>query len=137
MYGNLIGYWQFYKGEDGQYLKDDSIVVNQIKQVKKRVKVGDREEEQFLDTEGLRLRKKFTASNNKSYYTYVEKEDLKYQTLTNTVYQTIESEGANAFKTSKLDGVAYPWDGENNRAVWRGMFLGDYTVDLEWREYEK
>lgn len=51
MYGNLIGYWQFYKGEDGQYLKDDSIVVNQIKQVKKRVKVGDREEEQFLDTE--------------------------------------------------------------------------------------
>ncbi|VYT43033.1 Type I phosphodiesterase / nucleotide pyrophosphatase [Bacteroides ovatus] len=166
MYGNLIGYWQFYKGEDGQYLKDDSIVVNQIKQVKKRVKVGDREEEQFLDTEGLRLRKKFTASNNKSYYTYVEKEDLKYQTLTNTLYQTIESEGrmmesvlpvptvlqwldisfplettretgANAFKTSKLDGVAYPWDGENNRAVWRGMFLGDYTVDLEWREYEK
>ena len=86
--------------------------------------------------------------------------------MTNTLYQTIESEGrmmesvlpvptvlqwldisfplettretgANAFKTSKLDGVAYPWDGENNRAVWRGMFLGDYTVDLEWREYEK
>ena len=78
-------------------MKDDSIVVNQIKQVKKRVKVGDREEEQFLDTEGLRLRKKFTASNNKSYYTYVEKEDLKYQTLTNTLYQTIESEGRMSF----------------------------------------
>lgn len=166
MYGNLIGYWQFYKGEDGQYLKDDSIVVNQIKQVKKRVKVGDREEEQLLNTEGLRLRKKFMASNNKSYYTYVEKEDLKYQTLANTLYQTLESEGrmmesvlpvpavlqwldipfplettretgSNAFKTSKLDGVAYPWDGESNRAVWRGMFLGDYSVDLEWREYEK
>ena len=47
------------------------------------------------------------------------------------------SRRGDAFKTSKLDGVAYPWDGENNRAVWRGMFLGDYTVDLEWREYEK
>lgn len=87
-------------------------------------------------------------------------------TMTNTLFQTIESEGrmmesvlpvpailqwldisfpmettretgANAFKTSKLDGVAYPWDTESKKAVWRGMILGEYAVDLEWRDYEK
>lgn len=72
MYQHLIGYWQFYKGEEGQYLKDDSIVVNQIKQVRKRVKVGDEEVEQVLNTEGLRLRKK-TEINDKSYYTLLKK----------------------------------------------------------------
>lgn len=165
MYQHLIGYWQFYKGEEGQYLKDDSIVVNQIKQVRKRVKVGDEEVEQVLNTEGLRLRKK-TEINDKSYYTHIEKEDVRYMTMTNTLFQTIESEGrmmesvlpvpailqwldisfpmettretgANAFKTSKLDGVACPWDTESKKAVWRGMILGEYAVDLEWRDYEK
>lgn len=165
MYQNLIGYWQFYKGEEGQYLQDDSIVVNQIKQVKKRVRIGVEEVEQFINTEGLRLRKKVEI-NNKSYYTHIEKDDVKYLTMVNTLFQTIESEGrmmesvlpvpailqwldisfpmettretgTNAFKTSKLDGVAYPWDAESNKAVWRGMILGDYSVDLEWRDYEK
>ena len=165
MYQNLIGYWQFYKGENGQYLQDDSIVVNQIKQVSKRVKVGDEETEQVLNTEGLRLRKE-TKINGKAYDTYIEKEDVKYMTLTNTLFQTMESEGrmmesvlpvpailqwldisfplettrdagSRAFKTSKLDGVACPWDTESNKAVWRGMILGEYAVDLEWRDYEK
>lgn len=164
MYQHLIGYWQFYKGEEGQYLEDDSIVVNQIKQVRKRVRGGDEEVEQDVRTEGLRLRK--TVEPGSKYYTYIEKDDVRYMTMTNTLYQTIETEGrmmesvlpvptilqwldisfpmettretgANAFKTSKLDGVAYPWDAESNKAVWRGMILGDYSVDLEWRDYEK
>lgn len=164
MYKHLIGYWQFYKGEEGQYLKDDSIVVNQIKQVRKRVRVDGEEVEQEIPTEGLRLRK--TVTPDSKYYTHIEKDDVRYMTMTNTLYQTMETEGrmmesvlpvptilqwldisfplettresgANAFKTSKLDGVAYPWDAESNRAVWRGMILGDYSVDLEWRDYEK
>lgn len=167
LYNNLIGYWQFYKGENGQYLQDDSIVVNQIKKVRKRIKVDGVDVEQELPTEGLRLRKKIGVNkDNKAIYSHVDKEDIKYVTMTNTLYQIMENEGrmmesvlpvpavlqwldisfpmettretgSNAFKTSKLDGVAYPWDAESNRAVWRGMFLGNYTVDLEWRDYEK
>ena len=40
LYKNLIGYWQFYKDKNGEekYLKDDSLVVNQIKTVMNRLK---------------------------------------------------------------------------------------------------
>ena len=41
------------------------------------------------------------------------------------------------FKTSKLDGVASSYEAESKKVVWRGMFLGDYTKDLEWRDYDK
>lgn len=59
LYKNLIGYWQFYKDKDGEekYLKDDSLVVNQIKTVMKRVRRNGVEKEEELATEPIRLRK--------------------------------------------------------------------------------
>ena len=50
--------------------------------------------------------------------------------------ESTRDQGASAFKTSKLDGVAYTLDGETNSKVWRGMILGDYSRDLEWRDRE-
>ena len=37
----------------------------------------------------------------------------------------------------KRQGVASSYEAESKKVVWRGMFLGDYTKDLEWRDYDK
>lgn len=160
IYKNLIGYWQFYKGEEGQFLKDDSLVVNQIPTVRKKVRLGDGTiEEQELPTEPIRLRKK----NNAGYYVPIDRTDIQYTTLANTLLmkekgrmmesvmpvpvilewmdivfplEATRGTGASAFKTSKLDGLCYPWDPTIGTFSWRGQFMGDYSVDLEWRDYE-
>lgn len=175
-YKHLIGYWQFYKGDNGQYIQDDSIVVNQIKTVKKRfvksrtIGADGKEVVEYeyrdIPTEGIRLRKKIVGADGRSYYTNIKKEEgdiLRYMTMPNTLYQTMLADGRmmesvlpvpavlewmgvpfptettrdQKFKTSKLDGVASSYEAESKKVVWRGMFLGDYTKDLEWRDYDK
>ena len=166
LYKNLIGYWQFYKDKDGEekYLKDDSLVVNQIKTVMKRVRRNGVEKEEELATEPIRLRKPI-VQNGKTYYTHIDKEDVSYMTLLNTLSRTVESKGrlmdsslpvpavlewmgvtlplettsenyAGAFRTSKLDAVSYTWNSLMNRSVWTQTVLGDYANDLEWRDRE-
>ena len=170
---NLIGYWKFYKGQLEETVDElgnpVTIVKNQVKKVKKYVldEEGNRVERE-LPTEGLQICTVETVNENGKN---VEKQqqvllsEMKYTTLCNTCYQTMENEGrmmesvlpvpallqwlgisfplestrdqgASAFKTSKLDGVAYTLDGETNSKVWRGMILGDYSRDLEWRDRE-
>lgn len=166
LYKDLIGYWQFYKDKEGEekYLKDDSLVVNQVKTVMKRVRRNGVEQMEELPTEPLRLRKPI-VQNGKTYYTHIDKEDISYMTLLNTLSQTVESKGrlmdstlpvpailewmgaslplettnknnASAFRTSKLDAVSYTWNSLLNRSVWTQTVLGDYASDLEWRDRE-
>lgn len=148
-YDNLIGYWQFYKGEEGEYLKDDSLVVNQIKEITKR-------DGTKISGEPIRLRKRL----DNGQYTPVTKEDIRYETIPNSLYQNmvdrkrmmesstvvpvilnwfgieypVEKTRDSGFKLSKLDGVWYPLDASTNKFVWKWMILGDYHTDLEWRE---
>ena len=166
LYKNLIGYWQFYKDKNGEekYLKDDSLVVNQIKTVMKRVNRNGVEQIEEIATEPIRLRKP-SVQNGKTYYTHIDKEDVSYMTLLNTLPQTVESKGrlmdsslpvpavlewmgvtlplettnanyAGAFRTSKLDAVSYTWNPLLGRSTWTQTVLGDYTNDLEWRDRE-
>lgn len=166
LYKDLIGYWQFYKDKDGEekYLKDDSLVVNQIKTVMKRVNRNGVEQIEEIATEPIRLRKP-SVQNGKTYYTHIDKEDVSYMTLLNTLSQTVESKGrlmdsslpvpailewigvtlplettsenyAGAFRTSKLDAVSYTWNPLLSRSTWTQTVLGDYTNDLEWRDRE-
>lgn len=165
LYKDLIGYWQFYEDKDGEekYLKDDSLVVNQIKTVMKRVNRNGVEQVEEIATEPLRLRKVAGVQNDKTIYTHVDKGDVSYMTLLNTLYQTVESKGrlmdsglpvptvlewmgvplplettksnyAGAFKTSKLDAVTYTWSPSLQRSVWTQTVMGDYAYDLEWRD---
>ena len=161
IYDNLIGYWQFYKGAEGQYLKEDSLVVNQIPKVKKNVRLADGTiEERDIETEPIRLRKKDAAG----YYVPIDKEDIKYMTLANTLQSTMDEKGrmmestlpvpavldwlgvsfpleatrgsgSGAYKCSKLDGLSY-FQNYTGLFAWYGTFLGNYQQDLEWRDYE-
>ena len=45
--------------------------------------------------------------------------------------------GSSAYKTSKLDGVNLSWDQLSSTTAWQGQILGNYNLDLEWRDYEK
>ncbi|MEB3376175.1 hypothetical protein SFC43_34515 [Bacteroides sp. CR5/BHMF/2] len=90
-YQHLIGYWQFYKGDNGLYIQDDSIVVNQIKTVKKRFvknrSIGEDGKEvveyeyRDIPTEGIRLRKKIVGADGKSYYTNIKKRKVIYYVI--------------------------------------------------------
>ena len=161
IYDNLIGYWQFYKGAEGQYLKEDSLVVNQIPKVRKNVRLADGTiEERDIETEPIRLRKKDAAG----YYIPIDKEDIKYMTLANTLQSTMDEKGrmmestlpvpavldwlgvsfpleatrgsgSGAYKCSKLDGLSY-FQNYTGSFAWYGTFLGNYQQDLEWRDYE-
>ena len=149
----LISYWQFYKGD--KYLKDDSLVVNQVKSVRKRI--GENE---WMDvpTEPLRLRKK----NAQGKYTEnVTSDDVKYEYVSNTMPNMIADrkrlmestmvvptilewigvsyplETSREDKFSKLDGIIYHLNTQTNAKEWKGQFLGNYSIDLEWRDYEK
>lgn len=163
IYKHLIGYWQFYKGEEGQYLKDDSLVVNQIPTVRKKIRLSDGTTEvRDLQTEPMRLRKK----NADGYYVQIDKEDIQYMTIANTMKPIMEGKGrlmesvlvlpailewmdiefpkeatrgsgSSAYKTSKLDGVNLSWDQLSSTTAWQGQILGNYNLDLEWRDYEK
>ena len=149
----LIGYWQFYKGD--KYLKEDSLVINQVKTVRKRI--GENE---WIDvpTEPIRLRKK---DANGKYMDKVTANDVKYGYVSNTMPNMIAGrkrlmestmvvptilewigidyplETARGDKFSKLDGIIYHLNTQINKNEWKGQFLGDYSVDLEWRDYEK
>lgn len=161
IYDNLIGYWQFYKGSEGQYLKEDSLVVNQIPTVRKKVRLADGTvEEREIETEPIRLRKQNEAGD----YVPVDREDIKYMSLTNTLQSVIDEKGrmmestlpvpaildwlgidfpleatrgsgSSAYKCSKLDGLSY-FQNYTGSFAWYGTFLGDYQQDLEWRDYE-
>lgn len=130
----------------------------------KRVRRNGVEKEEELATEPIRLRKPI-VQNGKTYYTHIDKEDVSYMTLLNTLSRTVESKGrlmdsslpvpavlewmgvtlplettsenyAGAFRTSKLDAVSYTWNSLMNRSVWTQTVLGDYANDLEWRDRE-
>lgn len=148
-YKNLIGYWQFYKGQNGEYLKDDSLVINQIKEVTKR-------DGTKVPGEPIRLRKKTEDGK----YVPIEESDVCYETIHNSLYQNMvdgkrimesstvvpvllnwlgigyptEKTRDSGFNLSKLDGVWYPLDSETNKFIWKWMVLGDYKNDLEWRD---
>ncbi|MDR1716094.1 MAG: alkaline phosphatase family protein [Prevotella sp.] len=161
VYKNLIGYWQFYKGENGEYIKDDSLVVNQIPTVNKRVRIGNQIVEHTLNTEPIRLRKKISNG----VYTNITRDDVQYTLIPNTLPTVMAEKGrmmessmvvpliiewitgtttsyptettrASSFTASKLDGVLKPYDPVTKTAPWIGQFLGDYSMDLEWRDYE-
>lgn len=166
LYTGLIGYWQFYKNKDGiEYLHDDSLVVNQIKTVKKWQKKADGtgEEEVELNTEPLRIRKLLPGSS--TAYTNVEKGDISYMKLANSMPQamnekghvmdssqiipvilkwfgidfpleTTSKSGSGAFRMSKLDGIIYRYNVAKSTQVWDATMLGEYAFDLEWRDNE-
>jgi hypothetical protein len=159
VYEHLTGYWQFYKGEEGQYLEKDSLVVNQVRSVRKRVHVDGTDVEREVETEPIRLRMK----NADGTYVPVKRDDVQYTVIANTMPRVIADRGrvmesvlvvpvilewmgvpyptettrGSGFTTSKLDGVCKPYDPVTKMFPWTGQFLGDYTVDLEWRDYER
>ena len=100
-------------------------------------------EERDIETEPIRLRKKDAAG----YYVPIDKEDIKYMTLANTLQSTMDEKGVSfpleatrgsgsgAYKCSKLDGLSY-FQNYTGLFAWYGTFLGNYQQDLEWRDYE-
>jgi len=159
IYNDLIGYWQFYKGANGQFIKDDSLVVNQIPTIEKRMPDGST---RTLPTEPLRLRKKLASGA----YVPLTANDLVYTLIPNTLSTTREQNGrmmesslvvptilqwfgvpypveatrgssSSGFTSSKLDGVCKPYDPASKTFKWIGDFIGDYAQDLEWRDYVK
>lgn len=146
IYSDLIGYWQFYEG--GQYLEDDSLVINQIPEVN------------GLPTEPLRLRTLDAATGkyvspvpkqirymNVPYTAYPAHENGQLLMESTTVIPEIfywlgvpypeETTRGDGFKGSKLDGVWHPLDMTSKTQIWKGYFLNKYEHDLEWRDYEK
>src|SRR5699024_235342 len=95
------GYWKFYKGQLEETVDElgnpVTIVKNQVKKVKKYVldEEGNRVERE-LPTEGLQICTVETVNENGKN---VEKQqqvllsEMKYTTLCNTCYQTMENEG--------------------------------------------
>ena len=94
----------------------------------------------------------------------IDKEDIKYMTLANTLQSTMDEKGrmmestlpvpavldwlgvsfpleatrgsgSGAYKCSKLDGLSY-FQNYTGSFAWYGTFLGNYQQDLEWRDYE-
>lgn len=152
-YNNLIGYWEFYKGENGQYILDDSLVVNQIKEITKR-------DGTKVPGEPIRIRKKDPTTNR---YVPIGKEDVRYEQIPVSLFRNMLNgkrvmESATVlpvilnwldisypqeftrdskdFWMSKIDGVWHALDTETKRKMWRYMLLGDderYKLDFEWR----
>lgn len=155
-YDKLIGYWEFYKGENGQYILDDSLVVNQIKEITKR-------DGTKVPGEPIRIRQWNSSANG---YVHINKDDVRYETIPANLssrqlngqrimesssvlpvilnwfgieYPKEYTRDAGSFSLSKLDGVTYPLDTQTRKRVWRYMLLGDdeaYKYDLEWRDEE-
>lgn len=146
-YDHLTGYWMFYKGENDEYLKDDSLVVNQVAQITKP-------DGSVVKGEPIRLRKK--KSDGK--FTPITAEDVKYVVVPNTMPQHIKegkrmmestmvvpailnwigaeypTERATRSTVSKLDGMRYGYDSEAGQEIWKDLILGSYEDDLEWRD---